>query len=470
MLKWDFLISFVIILIVSVTPASASLTSELNAKTFSIIPKNEINHGPDVSNNDLQLKKINEDIQSLQSYSYSLKDDTDYIKTRSCDYGWKVWNWPSITLNLIKSIYNLMVTTKELLFSANKLKSDVDGLECDDSYYTRERTPEEDAEFMATELSKMMNTTITVKKVKADDVKIGDIVQYMSQGKYPRYLEVVGIKKADNDSNNNTGRKLLDYTTPMDVNCFFLKGTGDKTVEEICIGEYTELGPCSPVSGKSVLQKSVELQQKSIDQKLKATEKEKYTTQSLSGVYKTFFGVAICLSGVAGVLAAVAFCTTPLPPVSAPIWMVAGTLAGVAGLLGIIGGILYGVSKSYEDSFDELVSQAKLNEKNIANYTKLEDKPVINMEVSTFEGIPIVKHPLIDNWKDLQAIIVEKPKYGDLLMGPGLQFLYGPHEGYTGEDTFKYNIIHNGQVIGSVQVKVIVKPIPLFKMAEERGL
>ena len=64
--------------------------------------------------------------------------------------------------------------------------------------------------------------------------------------------------------------------------------------------------------------------------------------------------------------------------------------------------------------------------------TYLEDLPVTIMDISTFEAIPLLKQPL--DWKNYDPLLTKNAEYGRLLFGPGIQFLYGPHNGYTGLD------------------------------------
>jgi hypothetical protein len=154
-----------------------------------------------------------------------------------------------------------MITAVNLASSINKLKTNVDSfkpVECDsidDSGFDK------DAKSMAQKLSKNIGTTFTAKKVNATEIKKGDIVQYISQGKYPRYLEVVNIINQHNTTGNSTGRQLLDHSYNVPV--FILKSMGDKEIKTFN-NDYIELIPNKPVIPENVLQNSVQIQQKDI--------------------------------------------------------------------------------------------------------------------------------------------------------------------------------------------------------------
>ena len=87
------------------------------------------------------------------------------------------------------------------------------------------------------------------------------------------------------------------------------------------------------------------------------------------------------------------------------------------------------------------------------------------MNVNTFNGIPIIKQPPLNGWKDFTFVRIEDPQHGDLLAGPGLQFLYGQNEGYTGKDWFKFQYTDKyGRIKGNITVNVLVSPILVFNI------
>ena len=87
------------------------------------------------------------------------------------------------------------------------------------------------------------------------------------------------------------------------------------------------------------------------------------------------------------------------------------------------------------------------------------------MNVTTFDGLPVIKQPPISGWRDFLFVRMENPKHGDLLPGQGLQLLYEPYEGYTGFDKFKFQYSDkHGKIKGTVTVDVVVKPIPVFNL------
>jgi hypothetical protein len=93
----------------------------------------------------------------------------------------------------------------------------------------------------------------------------------------------------------------------------------------------------------------------------------------------------------------------------------------------------------------------------------------LKMDINTFDGIPIIKHPPMSDWKEYTFVLVKKPDHGTVLPGPGLQFLYGPDEGYIGQDTFTYQYSKNGQIIGTIQVNIDIQAIPHLDVPTKGG-
>lgn len=113
---------------------------------------------------------------------------------------------------------------------------------------------------------------------------------------------------------------------------------------------------------------------------------------------------------------------------------------------------------------DSLITDANSCEADLNTYT-VEEKENISMNITTFNGIPIIKQPPISGWKNFTFIRIEDPQHGDLLPGPGLQFLYGPNEGFTGKDWFKFQYTDSyGRVKGNITVNILVSPIPAFNV------
>ena len=91
--KGKFLIFLVIILVVSITPASAGLANASNGNVNTILKivipsKSEIS-----DDNETSLKTIEQDTNEIQNYADSLDNDLNYVKHRADDYNWKFWKW-----------------------------------------------------------------------------------------------------------------------------------------------------------------------------------------------------------------------------------------------------------------------------------------------------------------------------------------------------------------------------------------
>jgi len=216
-----FLILFVLFLVVSIGPCSAVQLSE--------VQKDMITSSGSVGGDVDSLDNIHDSVKGLEGGVDSLKGDCSHVKEGFKCFDWRFWRWPRITVNILKIVGSMSNTIFGMVGSVTKLKGDVDhfnSVDYDSVYFYGF---DEDAKFMAKKLGKKMNTTFTVKTINANDVKKGDIVQYVSQGRYPRYLEVIDI--ISNNNTNVSGRQLLDHSSFDVPPLLVLKGVGDKEIK-----------------------------------------------------------------------------------------------------------------------------------------------------------------------------------------------------------------------------------------------
>lgn len=441
--KMNLLIFLVVFLIISITPVSASLMYINSGKTIT----------ESLTNDETSIKSINNEINEINRHSNSLKQELDNKTIQD-----KIKSLPNIFFTINKIEESLFKFEKGI----NNLKEKIN----QDSYFNNiDQDCEKEACHMADELTKLSNTTFKVKKINASELKKGDIVQYLSQGKYPRYLIVQDIT-FKNNTENKTGKQLLDYTDIIPV--LSLKGTGDKTIELPCIGEYLDITPEYGTDPANILQDVVKIQEKEIGQIKSEAEKSRNTAQDLKSsaescreTAQTFHHLTFCLLLSASI-------TVFIPEIGVPLFVVGVILHFKANTLFIKSSELEMLSLEYENKANELNNTANLNEKDLTNYTKLEDKNLTyQMNITTFDGIPIIKHPPINDWKEYQFILVKNPEHGTVLPGPGLQFLYGPTGGYTGHDTFVFQYLKDGKIVGTIDVNIIVNPIPVFTIPPE---
>lgn len=374
-------------------------------------------------------------------------------------------------MDIVTILFNTKNTGNDALNSANKLNDEINNLESEleidsDSYINNVDNPscEKDACSMADELTKSSNTSFTANDVKATELRKGDVVQYLSQEKYPRYLAVQEIK-----IKNNTSRKLLDYT-PTDMTFLVLKGPGNKLIEVPRLGECIKLVPVNNVDTATTLQDTVQIQQKKINktknhaQKLKSdSEILKTTAESISALIILYGALKLLLSGSGGL-------TITCPPVSITLFTLSLGSLILCGVMSIIAGTLYLTYLGLNGKASDLEVSAKLNQDDLNSYTKIEEKNQYDMNITTFDGLPVIKQPPVDDWRVLQFILVKSSEHGVVLPGPGLQFLYGPYEGYTGNDTFGFQYKDKNGKICNVTVNVQVNPIPVFTVPGEEVL
>jgi hypothetical protein len=353
--------------------------------------------------------------------------------------------------------------------------------------------------------------------VPASEIRKGDIVQYMSQGKYPRYLEVVGIgypeasDKSPNQSriapNSFLGSKSSDVTTVttslsnLKTNGVFtskksssaltgnnaltstqvpflaLKGIGS-LIPKSQLKNYIRLNSPDEIQKADILQYSVDVQEDNIEDSTdnaddyRKSAKNCYKHAKNCGIAAGVFGGLSCIPIILLGLTALAIV---FAPAAVPGLAIATVITGyldvifvpLTVLLGTTAGILYGVGKYKENKANAIEKSAKLDQEDLNQYTEIGPNGMTKMNVNTFDGIPIVKHPPVDDWKNYQVIVVKNPDHGTLLMGPGLQFLYGPDEGYNGEDQFVFQYAKDSKIMGIIIVNATVQPIPLFTLHQE---
>lgn len=454
------LVFFTLFLIITITPSSAVLTKE----SYEHSPIKNAEQNNLISDND-------EDLDELEMYTSSLKEDSRHVKGMVSEYDWRFWKWPKITINILKTLSDIRKDFDNVDEPLNRINEESNKL----NHKTNTSSAglyinnvgngfcEDDACRMARELTKKLNTTFTAEDVSASELREGDIVQYMSEGKYPRYLAVQKII----EQRNTSSRQLLDFT-PVNVPTVLLKGTGDKIVKVPIIGEVICLTAPNGIGAYDVLQNTVQIQKNDISNSKKNSEKLEKTGYRLDDAFEVFKWVTIVLGGVSTALFVVAASSTPIPPLSAPIWVAFGISTGLLALSGVITGSLYISYQKKAMGATNLNFNAILNENDLNTYTAIEAKSEMVMYVSTFNGIPIIKQPPITDWREFTFIRIENPQHGDLLPGPGLQFLYGPTEGYTGFDRFKYMYTDKyGRIKGTVTVNINIKPIPTFNLEPE---
>jgi len=443
----NFYICLVIALIISITPASAVLMNSV--------------HDDATNSTQVLSNKIKSESNQLQIQVSSLNNDLDYVQNRKNDYDWKFWKWPKITSDIFEKVYHASLTVENTRGTADQLKVDANALKIatanEDSGSYVDDINADTPDYMATELSERLKTNVKVENVQASEIEEGDIVKYVSQGKYPRYLRVVKIIEKNDTTKQKRG--VADAT----ILTFNLGGTGDFMVplQPSLNDKFLRLN-YGNAPKTTAINSSMEIHQKSIDNirnESRSYKKDSNFYKSLS-ISMFSFGAAIGVLGI--ILAAIATGTVIGIPVGFVILGVTGLI--VAALM-ITGGIFNELYEMNKDSANGLESYANDSQNDLNCYTK--NLPKNSMNVTTFNGIPIVNQTPIPNWKDYEFLLVDQPKHGDVLPGPGIQFLYGPHEGYTGDDQFTFQYSINGKPIGLMIVNIQINPIPIVTVPQE---
>lgn len=468
--KGKCLIFLVIALIVSITPASAMLIHESNGN---------------VTSNDGSMGMLEQEMNNIKFYSDLLEADLNFIKDRADDFNGNFSKWPEIVKDISKAASDAKNQSDMLKSSTDDLNNflsmhiplfdlEVKGFLV---YNVGNLGCERDARNMAAELSRRENTHFTVNHVNTSELKQGDIILYVSQGKYPRYLTVQEIKNNSDDRHEiphiNTER-LHPHEEPSPdspliwdmMPSIVLKGTGDKQVKIPMINTSSciALVPTGAVDTGNTLQNTVQIQQENINEARLHVAMLRYAASVLNDDAKDI----------------------PIPDELIFFMIATGMITSAEflplGMIMIITGVLLSVLElipKFEDlskkdkvnalkkEANDLSTLASFNQADLDTFTKIEERVPHNMDITTFDGIPVVKHPELSDWKDLQFRLVKSPEHGDLLPGPGLQFLYGPYEGFTGADHFEFEFRGKNGIMGHVNVDIQVDPIPVFQIPGE---
>jgi len=442
--KGKILIFFAIFLIISISPINAELIHESFSKTTNNTSQSLVQDKKVALDN-----SIDQNMNNIGIYVASLSHDANYAKSRADDYSWKFWKWSKITSDIVETLNHMTFTVKDLNGPVDKLTEDTGKsktLTANNAWVNTNDSYMDDASCMANNLSVNSNTEFTVDEVEAHELKKGDIVQYVSNG-YPRYLAVTDVINANDVKLKN--RNSID-TIPY----LLLIGIGTKMIE-VNNDKYIILKSNGGMNTEDILKKTVQLQQSDIN-KFGRDAREKYAEA------KELRNWAWFTFAVSGFIALITLVT--IIPSKGLTLIVGGPLSSISG---IIGAELYLSSNNLNDEAKGLEIVAANSQKDLNYYTCTDELKHLDMNVTTFEDIPIVKKPPVTNWKECTFLLVKKPEHGTVLPGPGIQFLYGPYEGYTGKDTFTFQYIKNGAVLGTVNVNITVNSTPVLTVPEE---
>ena len=229
-LKPKILIFSIIFLIISITPVSAGLIHESYATINDKSPKNVNVNESKLTSTLSSVNDLDQDLNELDTVLLSLNQSVTYIMKRKDDFGWKFWKWPGITDDIGKTLSKIHIDANNCEKIISRLKKHISNLKLGKKHsklVTTDNSPyinnvdnpfcQDDAQYMATRLSETLNATFSVRNVSASELQEGDIIQYLSEGKYPRYLKVQKIA-----SSHTTTKKLLD-TTPINVPTGYLE-------------------------------------------------------------------------------------------------------------------------------------------------------------------------------------------------------------------------------------------------------
>ena len=305
--KGKLIIFLVIILIVSITPATAIQIGQSTGNGSTLWLSDLLNKEKGNNNTVYNINEIEFYQYQIDQLNEEINNDSDKLNVKIEEFNnipkWRIFKLLKKAKEIEPIAKDIQTKTKNLENLTNKLNDQVESLglslEVDgDSYINNVGNPEceEDASTMAQELTKRLGTNFTAKDVDASELKKGDIVQYLSQGKYPRYLVVQEIK------NNTEG---LLGNTPIDVPMLVLKGSGDKLVEVPRIGKCIEVYTGNELDTGTTLQSTVEVQEEGIDKTEREAQELENKNQRLEKVSGKLDKTSTILYRIGGTIIAI---------------------------------------------------------------------------------------------------------------------------------------------------------------------
>ena len=171
----------IIFLVVSIAPVSAELMGE------------SYNNDTDQSTGEYYdaLEVVENDMGVLAPYLDEMNKTGSYIEKRwgECNG----WNFFLVCWDVACAAWHLIDVVEKVEAPANKLKDDVVKLNnlpapnLNKSFTVKDNdSAYKDAAAMASQLSKNLQSGMSVETVNASEIKDGDIIQYLSQNQYYR--------------------------------------------------------------------------------------------------------------------------------------------------------------------------------------------------------------------------------------------------------------------------------------------
>ena len=397
-------ISFIICLIVSLTPISAVETADF--MNSSDIQSTEASIDDNVNDIDALTDELN-------GHTNVINNDLNYVKSN----WWKFWRWSKVKsrISQIKDEANqLTPITDQIVLKSQEIKENttkLNELNNDDGFI--------DIDGLVVQIEKRMNLPYDhIDVSKPENFKEGDIVQYKSQGKFNRYLEYV---KTDN---------LTKYV--------ILKNKDNRYIA--LSQEYfnnittAKLSPKTPNS--QILNTIYGIQTDYIQYKIDKSNHNKkdrlnYLSKTSDKLFWAGFGLLI---GSASALFVTLFF---------------GGYVGAAYALVILSASIACSTSSYvlADQWDDLkgsidsnVALANEFSEDLNNYPN--SFPMSgNMNLTTNVGVPVngTLNATDFDGNKLTYKIVKEPEHGVLNISENGSFVYTPNGNYKGKDSFKYS-------------------------------
>lgn len=440
----------IIFLVGSIAPVSAELMGESY--------NNDTDHGTGEYYD--ALEAVEEDMGVLANPLAEMSKTGTYIEKRwdECNG----WNFFIVCWDIACASWHLIKVVKEIEGPANKLKEDTDKLnnlpapKLNNTLAVKDNNSAYNAAtVMASQLSKNLQSDMSVETVNASEIKDGDIIQYLSQDQYYRYLRVENIVNGTNSTNN----VIKQNKGSVNSYCPVLLVTGMGNAEMPINCEYYNIIKHNGVNASIVLEEAAQIQQDAITDKQNSLNYHKDKANTYKYLMYTA-GVGI------GILATIEIVTLIITIATAG--TTAGALVGTTitcVILGVTFGVLANIFYNLEQTelnLADMYSNFAADQNDLNIYLK--DLPRTKMDISTFEATPLLKQPPLVDWKNYDPLLTEDARHGDVLFGPGIQFLYGPHNGYTGLDSFQFQYYKDGTPKGIMDVNIDIQTIPTLNL------
>lgn len=447
------LIFFIILLVISIAPASAMQMSGVQ----------------DISTDINEIKKNQAQLDPMLG---SMCRDTEYINSRvgfTRDNWWKFWKWKEIW-----GIFTVEVPGKaqNLKYSADQMKPYVENIEQNAANIktTATKTADDTNDSQPQTITNNMTARLTDKLginlmaitiLDSNALKEGDVIQYYSQNEYERYLSIHKIDVND------------DFVVLKGVNGTLITVSKSDFKKNAQLQITTSLNTNSTLQPQDIVDSAYSIQKSDIDNKKTDNNKLFKTVQDLKISGMVLAGVAgllafidfiiLIATTVANILTAGGMTVLYGPGLAATI-----SIMGICALLDTASGSCFIASAALESIAKNVDNEINADETDLKIYsTNIRGTLPVAHDMNLTTGYnKVLKGTFNASDADndgLNPILNSTPQNGSITI-KGMNFEYTPNQNFIVNDTITYQVIDvhgDKSQIATIHITVLENQAPI---------